>query len=167
MELTEAQVEYLEKFGRNYEALGGTRAAGKFFALFLITQETFSLEELAQTVGTSKGTASTSLRILNTYGIVEHTTKPGDRKDYYRIHPDAWRRMLEASVPKTQMFRDLFRSGQEVATPESRELLEEFDTSFARVQEIVLTAIEQVIREQRENKEKKEKKEKQETARNR
>lgn len=159
MELTEAQVEYLEKFGRHYEALGGTRAAGKFFALFLITQETFSLEELAQTVGTSKGTASTSLRVLCTFGIVEHITKPGDRKDYYRIHPDAWRRMLEAAVPKTEMFRELFRAGQEVATPESRELLKEFDTSFARVQEIVLTAIAQVIREQQIKRETQEKEE--------
>ncbi|HEY9766141.1 MAG TPA: hypothetical protein V6C82_07235, partial [Chroococcales cyanobacterium] len=119
MELDEAQIEYLEKAGRAFEGLGSTRAGGKLFALFLITGETLSLDEMARTTGTSKGTVSTNIRFLESIGLAEHFTKPGDRKDYYRIHPLAWRRMIEAANPKYQIMRDLFLVGERVAPPEA------------------------------------------------
>ncbi|HBN07937.1 MAG TPA: hypothetical protein DD435_04555 [Cyanobacteria bacterium UBA8530] len=146
-ELDAAQIEYLEKAGRTFEGLGSTRAGGKLFALFLITDETLSLDEMGRITASSKGTVSTNIRFLESIGIVEHLTKPGDRKDYYRIHPMAWRKMIEAANPKYQVMRDLFTMGEKVAPPESKQLLKELDRVMSRLQDIVQTSLEQLSQE--------------------
>jgi DNA-binding transcriptional regulator GbsR (MarR family) len=45
---------------------------------------------------------STNARILESFGAIERTSRPGDRQDYFRLADDPYARMLEGSVMRIQ-----------------------------------------------------------------
>ncbi len=99
-----ATSELVEQFGVIMEADQYPRVAGRIFGLLLLTEDTCSLEEVAEHLSLSKASVSTNIRQLEFRGIVERVSKPGDRRDHYRIASDIlactveqrlarWRRM--------------------------------------------------------------------------
>jgi DNA-binding transcriptional regulator GbsR (MarR family) len=89
--------EFVEKIGLHMEAEGLPRSAGRIFGLLLLTDGAHSLDELAETLRVSKASVSVNARMLEQCGMLERTSEPGDRRDFYRMHPQAWTRMLEVA----------------------------------------------------------------------
>jgi DNA-binding transcriptional regulator GbsR (MarR family) len=53
-----------------------------------------SLDEMAEQLQVSKASVSANARLLETIGMIERVTKPGDRRDYYAAtSPDVHRRL--------------------------------------------------------------------------
>lgn len=86
--------DFVERLGLHLEAEGLPRSAGRIFAHLLLADAPCSLDELAETLQVSKASASTNARLLEQAGMLERTCEPGDRRDFYRMRPDAWERML-------------------------------------------------------------------------
>ena len=91
--------------------------------------------ELAEALIASKGSISTTTRLLIQIGLIERFTLPGVRHDYFRIRPDAWhhtvRRGLEDEI---KMFRQLAEHGLELLTdktPQARQSLLEMYSVYA------------------------------------
>ncbi len=92
---SEEKAQYIEEVGIALEGLGLphmlSRVAG---ALLLADLPELSADRLAADLHASLGTISTATRALEELGIIERVHKPGDRKKYFRLRPEAWRHLV-------------------------------------------------------------------------
>src|SRR5688572_7521175 len=89
------ETRFVERSGLIAEREGFSRIAGRIFGLLLLSPTELSLEEIADRLKVSRASVSTEARRLQDHGIVERTSRPGDRKDYYHVAPDHYVRSLE------------------------------------------------------------------------
>lgn len=91
---------FIDRLGHYFEEQGTSRSAGQIFAWMLISEEPQSLDDLAEALQISKGSASLGTRMWETTGFIERVSIPGDRKTYYRVHPRVSERLTEAAIVK-------------------------------------------------------------------
>jgi len=96
--LPPAAAEFIERLGVATEAEGLPRIAGRLMALLLLLDRACTLDELTRRLGVSHGSVSTNTRLLESLGVVERASRPGDRRVYYRLGSDPYGRLLEGSV---------------------------------------------------------------------
>src|SRR5262245_41747530 len=86
---------YVDETGLLLEAAGLPRIAGQVLGWMQVCEpEHQSLTDLTAALGISKASASTTTRMLMQVGFLERTVLRSDRRDYYRISQDAWKRFL-------------------------------------------------------------------------
>jgi len=121
--------QFIERIGLLTESEGLPRIAGRIFGLLLVTPGECSLDDMAETLGVSKASISTDARRLEHFGIVVRTSRPGDRRDYYAIAPNALRQSLERKLNGMRQFLEILHDGRDLpdATPEVRERVEEWE----------------------------------------
>lgn len=130
-----AMEHFVEEVGLFFEQNGLPRMAGRILGYLLIAdpaQQTS--DELAVALQASKGSISTMTRMLIQFGLIERVGVPGDRRDYFRLRPDAWTNMNRTKLDQLTLFRSLAERGLEVlgdAPPQQRARLEDMRDTFA------------------------------------
>ena len=121
--------QFIERVGVLSETEGLPRIAGRIFGLLLVTPGECSLDEMAEALGVSKASISTDARRLEQYGIVVRTSRPGDRRDYYAIAPNALRQSLESKLRGMRQFQQILREARDLpdADAEVRERIDEWE----------------------------------------
>lgn len=109
--------QFVERMGLMMEADGLPRSAGRIFGFLLLAETPFSLDEMAERLRVSKASVSTNARLLEQGGLLERISTPGDRRDFYRMRPDAWEKMLEVAHRRWEMMRAVLAEG-EASLPE-------------------------------------------------
>ena len=96
---------------------------------------------MADTLGVSKASISTDARRLEQLGIVVRTSRPGDRRDYYAIAPNALKQSLEIRMRAMRKFQDLLRDADTLpdTTDVVRDRLEEWDAWYEAALEVIAT----------------------------
>lgn len=125
--------DVIERIGLRFEADGMSRIAGRMLGLLLLSPESLSLDDLGEQLSVSKTSASTNARLLERMGIVEPSTRPGDRRDYYRIASDLHTRLHGARCAKIQATKELLEQALETEAaqePRVHERLREFTSFF-------------------------------------
>ncbi len=117
----EAVQNFVERMGLMMESEGLPRIAGRIFGFLLVHEGAFSLDELAERLQVSKASVSTNARMLERFGLVERTSAPGDRRDFYQMGPGAWDRMLRSAQRKWEEVRQALTEGA-AALPEEMEV---------------------------------------------
>ena len=97
----------IEQMGLQWESEGRPRIAGRLFALFLLEDRDFTLEELASLLRVSRGSMSTNTRLLESQGAIERVAKSGDRRVYYRLTADPYRAMIESHLKRMERTRNV------------------------------------------------------------
>lgn len=132
---------FAERVGLLIESQGLPRMAGRVIGWLLICDPQHqSLVELAEVLQASKASISTSTRSLEQLKIIERVTFPGDRRDYVRIIPNAWSKLLSRFEEESRIMRDLAEEGLAVlagATPGRRERLTEMRDVYGFLLEMV------------------------------
>ena len=97
--MTEQQLT--EDFGLFFEHLGVPRMAGRILAWLLICDPPEqTMQDLVDALGASKSSISTMTRMLINFRLIERLSLPGERRDFYRVRPDLWRRSLDDAQRK-------------------------------------------------------------------
>lgn len=126
---------YVDETGVLLERGGLPRIAGQVLGLLQVCDpETVSLPELAESLGISRASASTSARLLEQIGIVERAIRAGDRRDYYRISHDAWHRFFQTRFELMRRLRqnaDLGLRMLEGESPQRQHRLERMRRLYA------------------------------------
>lgn len=91
---------FIERMGLSAQGDGLPRIAGRMMGYFIIHGGPTSLAELAKALRVSRASVSTNARVLRDLGILEATTVPGDRQDYYRLVERHYVRLLEGYVQR-------------------------------------------------------------------
>lgn len=116
---TEARERFIESWGAMGVAWGINRSMARIHALLMTGAEPLSLDEIAETLGVSRGNASMSLRELRSWGVVRRVPRARDRRDFYETEGDVW-----------TMFFSILRERKR----------REFDPAVAAVREAVAAA---------------------------
>ena len=106
------ETRFVERSGLIAEREGFSRIAGRIFGLLLLSDTELSLDEIAERLMVSRASVSTEARRLQDHGVVERTSRPGDRKDYYHIADDHYIRSLERRFETMREFVGLLEEGQ-------------------------------------------------------
>ena len=113
--MDQATLDFIESMGRQFEEDGAPRIAGRLFGFLMLQEAPCSLDDIAEQLQVSKGSASSNARLLEQLGIAERITRTGDRRDYYQIAPDVAERSLERAVQGMGRMLQRLRKGADTA----------------------------------------------------
>ncbi|HEX5164021.1 MAG TPA: MarR family transcriptional regulator [Thermomicrobiales bacterium] len=127
--MEEARQQYIEDFGLLFEEFGGGRMVGRILGLLMVADAPeLSAEEIADTLKVSRGSISQSTRILIQLGMVRRTSRPGERRDYFQLRPDAWTEATRRRGHEIERLIAIFERGARLTAggdPRQRRQLEE------------------------------------------
>jgi len=93
--ISSEQRDLVERIGVLHDRIGFPPAAGRVVGLLLVSPEPeLTFDQVRETLNLSKSSASTALNLLLRIGSVEYSTRPGDRKRYFRKRYDDWEESL-------------------------------------------------------------------------
>lgn len=112
-----------------FDLVGLPRMSGRILGWLLICDPPHqSHAELTEILQASKGSISTMTRLLMQIGLIEKISLPGERRDYFRIKPNAWSQITKQRISQVKAFRELAEKGLtllENATPQKQQRLVE------------------------------------------
>ena len=97
---------FADRIGRMFEVDGLPPIAGRIMGLLLLRDEACSLDEVARELRVSKASVSTNARLLADQGVLERTSREGDRRDYYQVVPDLFPRMMAQRLGRWKRFAE-------------------------------------------------------------
>ena len=121
--------EFIERMGVIAQADGLPRIAGRLMGFLVIHGGPVSFGELSERLQISRASVSNNTRLLEGLGVIERTSVPGDRQDYFRLAEAPYHRLLQGVVE---------RMGRASAAAErtARELPEERGGARRRLREL-------------------------------
>jgi DNA-binding transcriptional regulator GbsR (MarR family) len=111
LELSDSLRQFIESMGVFFERYGVSRIGGRILGLLMVAERELTLDDIAGALGVSRASVSTNARFLTLYGMAQLVTRPGDRRDYYRLPPDTWAHAMEAEVEATLEMRRIAERG--------------------------------------------------------
>ena len=96
----QAMTAFIERMGLSAQGDGLPRIAGRIMGYFIIHGGPTSLSTLADSLAVSRASISTNARMLRDLGVLDATSVPGDRQDYYQLAPRHYVRVLEGYVQR-------------------------------------------------------------------
>lgn len=103
----DGRLQFVEEVAVAFERMGLFRMAGRVIGWLLVCEppeQTFG--QLVEVLRASKASISGAMRFLTASRWVERFSKPGDRRSYYRIRPDA---MVESAYRQAAIYGDVAR----------------------------------------------------------
>lgn len=120
MKPTSEQSAFIEKVGRWWESVSGSRTAGQILGWLMICEPAHqSSAELAETLTISSGSVSTQTRVMERIGFLERLTFPGDRATYYQLKPHVWLDLMWSEQQRIEEMKDLAETASSL-TPDTR-----------------------------------------------
>jgi DNA-binding transcriptional regulator GbsR (MarR family) len=89
--LPELKQTFTESLSQISYFWGFPKGMGALFAVLYLAPDPLSLDELVERSGLTKGAVSTNVRALARLGLVQRSSKLGDRKDYYVAETDFYK----------------------------------------------------------------------------
>jgi DNA-binding transcriptional regulator GbsR (MarR family) len=99
-----ATTRFTDRMGLIFEAEGQPPISGRIFGYLLVSDDTRSLDQVADALSVSKASVSTNARRLADMGVLERVCRPGDRHDYYRVAPELFSRTMAERMRRWQRF---------------------------------------------------------------
>ena len=113
---------FVEEVGLLFELMGLPRMAGRIFGWLLISNPPHqSTDKLVEVLQASKGSISTMTRLLIQVGLIERLSLPGQRRDFFRMKPDAWSQLIKQRLVQITAFREIADKGLKLMADEPRD----------------------------------------------
>jgi DNA-binding transcriptional regulator GbsR (MarR family) len=119
LELNEENLKFIEKLGIYYENYGVPRIGGKILGFIVIANRPVSAEQIYNLLKVSRGSISTNVRLLVTYGLIERTSIAGDRTDYYVVSDSAWDSAIKVRIEGFKTLKGIVEQGTKSLDKES------------------------------------------------
>jgi len=91
MNLIEAKEKFIQSWGSLGSNWGINRTMAQIHALFLISDELLSAEDVMETLKISRGNTNMNIRTLIDWGLVYKEYQAGERKEFFRGEKDIWK----------------------------------------------------------------------------
>jgi DNA-binding transcriptional regulator GbsR (MarR family) len=154
MSISESERSFIEEAGVVFEQTGIPRMAGRLFGWLLISDPLYqSPSQLAEVLHASKGSISTSIRLLTQMGFIERHIIPGSRHDNFRLTDDAIKKIIRHGLEQEiKMFRSLADRGLELTKgiPAKRKAwLKEMQSRYSYLEKAFPALLEKYERERK------------------
>jgi DNA-binding transcriptional regulator GbsR (MarR family) len=140
VELTSVMQKFILHWGEMGTRWGINRTVGQIHALLYLAPRPLHAEEIADTLGVARSNVSTSLKELQSWGIVRIAHVMGDRRDHFESMTDVWEmfrlildeRKKRETDPTLHLLRELSAQAEKrgEAEPRVRERLAEMRSFF-------------------------------------
>jgi DNA-binding transcriptional regulator GbsR (MarR family) len=90
MKLSPAVEKYVLHWGEMGTRWGTNRTVAQIQALLYLSPEPLRADEICEILSVARSNVSTSIRELQSYGLVRMTHELGDRRDYFESIHDVW-----------------------------------------------------------------------------
>ena len=90
MELTPVMQRYVLHWGEMGARWGVNRSVSQIHALLYLSPRPVTAEEIADTLAIARSNVSTSLKELQSWGLVQIVHLMGDRRDHFEARKDLW-----------------------------------------------------------------------------
>ena len=90
MKLTPVMEKYILHWGEMGTRWGTNRTVAQIQALLYLSPEPMRADEICELLSVARSHVSTSIRELQSYGLVRMTHVLGDRRDYFESIHDVW-----------------------------------------------------------------------------
>lgn len=108
MQLTEKQKEIIEIIGVFQEQNGLQPALGRILGLMMVVDAAeVTFDDIVENLSLSKSAVSSALTLLQTQNKIEYTTKPGERKRYFRLKISNWQNELKKGISSGLQFNEI------------------------------------------------------------
>jgi len=137
--------DFIDRMGLALESEGLPRTAGRIFGLLLVSEDCRSLNEIATKLHVSKASVSTNARLLEQRGVLERNSRPGDRRDYYRVQPDLLSHTMAQRLQRWQRFHEAIGDARTKLPIRSRKVLkrlEDYDSAYTFLTQAIREALE-------------------------
>ncbi len=112
---TPAELEYVERLAQRLAQSGLPRMGGRMWAWLMICDPPEqTAADIATHLRASRGSISGTARLLETAGLISRITKPGDRREWFRVPPSGMVGMMAAQQPVITAYRQLMDDGLEL-----------------------------------------------------
>ena len=144
---------FVEEVSIVFEQTGLPRMAGRIFGWLLISDPPYqSPAELTRFLMASRGSISTTIRLLVQLGFIERYIIPGERHDHFRLREDALLRTIQRGLEdEIKLYRNLAQRGLDLMkdqAPERKRWLEEMHDRYAFLEKALPTAIKRYKKKQ-------------------
>jgi DNA-binding transcriptional regulator GbsR (MarR family) len=78
-----------------------------------------SAGEIADAIGASRASLTTSMRLLTVGELVRRRTRPGERTTYFRIDDDAWEKVIRQRITAMASLRAITEDAMALVGPDS------------------------------------------------
>ena len=96
--------------------------AGRMWAYLAICEPPQrTAAEIAERLQASRGSVSSMARLLEHIGLIRRGTKPGDRREYFSVPPDAARTLIEKNYQQMRSARQVLDAGMSLVADRSSE----------------------------------------------
>ena len=90
MKLSPAVERYVLHWGEMGTRWGTNRTVAQIHALLYLSPEPLTADQIVEALSVARSNVSTSIRELQSYGMVRMTHVLGDRRDYFESVSDVW-----------------------------------------------------------------------------
>jgi DNA-binding transcriptional regulator GbsR (MarR family) len=90
MILTDPSKQFILHWGEMGTRWGVNRTVAQVHALLYLSTESLTAEDIAETLSVARSNASTSLKELQNWDLVQIDSRIGDRRDYFQTSADIW-----------------------------------------------------------------------------
>ena len=90
MKLTPVMQKFILHWGEMGTRWGVNRTVAQIHALLYLSPEPLNAEDIADTLGVARSNVSTSLKELQSWGLVKVTHVLGDRRDHFESLKELW-----------------------------------------------------------------------------
>jgi DNA-binding transcriptional regulator GbsR (MarR family) len=90
MQMTPAVEKYVLHWGEMGTRWGTNRTVAQIQALLYLSPKPLRADEIVESLSVARSNVSTSIRELQSYGLVRMTHTLGDRRDYFESLHDVW-----------------------------------------------------------------------------
>jgi DNA-binding transcriptional regulator GbsR (MarR family) len=90
MQLTPVMQRFILHWGEMGTRWGVNRTVAQIHALLYLAPAPLPAEEIAETLSVARSNVSTSLKELQSWGLVNVAHVLGDRRDHFTARPDTW-----------------------------------------------------------------------------
>lgn len=125
--------EIIQNFGHAYKAFGLSKLMGHVVALLISSDEPLSLDEIANTLGRSKGPVSQIMRRLRDKNLTRRVWHMNSRKDYYEIQPEIFENAFRNNH---ELIKANARLAKQLKTMVAKEKSEKLETLELRLKEM-------------------------------
>lgn len=119
---------YVEEFAVLFEQYGQPRMVGRVWGRLMVAEPPeLTAGELAGSLQASRGSISGATRTLVGIGLVERISRPGERRDYFRVKPGAWDDLMRIQLESITAVRQMAERGLEVVPLEAPSALQNLE----------------------------------------
>jgi DNA-binding transcriptional regulator GbsR (MarR family) len=139
-QLTNIQKQYILHWGEMGTRWGINRTVAQIHALLYLSAKPVAADEIAETLSVARSNVSTSIRELESWGIIRPVHVLGERREHYESLKDVWemfriiveQRKRREVDPTLQLLRNCLDEMKRESNPDAyvRERLEEMTEFF-------------------------------------